>query len=178
MAASRDGFSGLYGLAGALAMAVLSFSASTQAAFRLASNSGHAVIAPSYVATAQGFTTGSDVGGYDLESVELFLGLVPSSDLGYELVTLHADDAGIPGDLVAALANPENLEAGSNSFQAPASTVLEADTTYYLVVNLQGDAGLSSDWASRRALATRRPRTGAWRTIRGGLATRAAGAST
>ena len=141
-AAFHDGFSGLYRLAGALALAVLSFSASTQAAYRLAANSGYAVIAPSYVARAQGFTTGSDTYGYGLDSVELFLGLVPSSELSYELVTLHADDAGMPGDLVARLANPENLSVGSNTFQAPADTLLEADTTYYLVVNLEADAGI------------------------------------
>ena len=142
MAASHDGFGGLYRLAVALALAVLSFSASTQAAYRLASNSGHAVIAPSYVARAQGFTTGSEIGGYGLESAELFLGLVPSSELSYELVTLHADDAGMPGDLVTGFANPENLAVGWNTFQAPAGTVLETDSTYYLVVNLEGDAGL------------------------------------
>ena len=142
MAASHDGFGGLYRLAGALALAVPSFSASTQAADRLASNSGHAVIAPSYVARAQGFTTGSEIGGYGLESAELFLGLVPSSELSYEFVTLHADDAGMPGDLVTGFANPENLAVGWNTFQAPAGTVLAADTTYYVIVNLQADAGL------------------------------------
>ena len=143
MAASHDGFSGLYRLAGALALAVLTFSVSTHAAYTtLTSNSGHAVVAPSYLARAQGFTTGSDIDGYELESVELFLGLVPSSELAYELVTLHADDAGMPGDLVARFANPESLAVGWNTFHAPADTLLEADTTYYLAVNLEADAGI------------------------------------
>ena len=144
MAASRDGFrglGGLYRLAGVLALAILSYSASTQAA-PLASNSGYAVIAPSYAARAQGFTTGSDTHGYDLDSVELFLGLLPSNGLSHALVTLHADDAGIPGELVARFANPVNLAVGLNTFQAPADTWLEADTTYYLAVNLEADAGI------------------------------------
>ena len=132
----------MYRLTGALALAVLSFSASTQAANTLASNSIHAVVAPSYVVRAQGFTTGSDTDGYDLDSVELFLGLVPASELSHALVTLHADDAGMPGDLVARFANPEPLAVGLNTFQAPADTLLEADTTYYLAVNLEADAAI------------------------------------
>ena len=48
----------------------------------------------------------------------------------------------MPGDLVARLANPENLSVGSNTFRAPADTLLEADTTYYLVFNLEADAGI------------------------------------
>ena len=143
MAASHDGFRVLYRLAGALALAILTFSASTHAAYTtLTSNSGHAVVAPSYLARAQAFTTGLDIDGYELESVDLFLGLVPSTKLAYELVTLHADDAGMPGELVARFANPENLGVGWNTFYAPDGTLLEADSTYYLAVNLEADAGI------------------------------------
>ena len=141
--ASHDSFGGLFWLAGTLALAILSFAAPTHADYTtLASNSGHAVIAPSYVARAQGFTTGSNIDGYVLDGVELFLGLVPSNELSYQLVTLHADDAGVPGDLVVRLANPENLAVGWNTFHAPDDTLLEADTTYYLAVNLEADTGI------------------------------------
>ena len=144
MAASRDGLRrvrGLYSLAAAFALSVLSFSVSAQGLVTLVSNAETPVTAPSYDARAQGFTTGSNPNGYDLESVVLSLGLAPASIPSAALVTLHADDAGMPGDVVARFANPEPLTVGSNRFRAPFGTWIEPDSTYYLVVNLEADAG-------------------------------------
>ena len=86
---------------------------------------------------AQGFTTGSNVQGYTLDSVELYLDNVPATGATEALVTLHAHDTGAPGELVATFANPEAPLAGANTFAAPDDAVLAAETTYFLVVNLE-----------------------------------------
>ena len=144
MAASRDGAHRLFGFcafAGALALATFSFTASAQNTTTLATNAGYAVADPSGEARAQGFTTGSHPYGYDLESVVLSLRLVPPSVPAHALVVLHADDAGMPGDVVARFTNPESLTVGSNRFRAPFGTWLEPDSTYYLAVNLEENVG-------------------------------------
>ena len=110
---------------------------SAQSAVTLVSTSGQAQVASSNLVRAQGFTTGPNVQGYTLQSVELYLDNVPATGVSEALVTLHSDDAGAPGELVATFTNPEAPLAGANTFAAPDDTVLVIETPYYLVVNLE-----------------------------------------
>ena len=110
---------------------------SAQSADTLISTSGQAQVASSGLVRAQGFTTGSNVHGYTLDSVELYLDNVPATGVTEALVTLHAHDTGAPGELVATFTNPEAPLAGANTFAAPDDAVLAAETTYFLVVNLE-----------------------------------------
>ena len=216
MAASHDGLRGFCGLAGMLALGILSLSASTQAAGQPAgqpaSDSGYAMptptwvageedftaaptlpilrvgnpagsgtvpvpgdYAPSVVATvanvgplnvplsgaesprlfvsnaaqppsawsrtamAQGFATGPDAGGYLLGSIELYLESPPAYAMTMPLVTLHADDSGRPGEMLARFRNPDEFTEGANRFWAPYDVVLDPDTTYHVVTNLAAD---------------------------------------
>ena len=104
---------------------------SAQSATTLVSTSGQAQVASSNLVRAQGFTTGPNVQGYTLQSVELYLDNVPATGVSEALVTLHSDDAGAPGELVATFTNPEAPLAGANTFAAPDDTVLVIETPYY-----------------------------------------------
>ena len=86
---------------------------------------------------AQGFTTGSQSGGYILESVEVRFTNAPSG-VTVKLAT------GLPSATteVATLTNPSSLAAGNLTFTAPANTTLSASTTYFVVV--EGSSGLVS----------------------------------
>ena len=87
-----------------------------------------------------GFTTGPAARGYGLGSVELYLESPPADGLTMPLVTLHADEAGSPGELLARLGNPDSFTAGANRFWAPFSVVLDPNRTYHVVANLGADA--------------------------------------
>ena len=93
---------------------------------------------------AQGFRTGERRGGYDLDSVEMNVRVVPSSsDASLVTVTLWKEDTNNrsrPGASVAALANPSDLSGvpGTKTFSAPANTVLEANTNYFVKLAYSG----------------------------------------
>ena len=85
----------------------------------------------------QGFTTGSNGGGYTLTSVEVKFQSAPSS-LTVKIVT---NALGTPTD-VATLTNPSTLAAGNLTFTAPNNTTLSASTTYYVI--LEGSGNLNN----------------------------------
>ena len=90
---------------------------------------------------AQSFETGANVAGYTVSEVTLLFGLVSGKSTS---VSIKEDNGGVPGELVATLANPETLTSNQfNMFTAPAGTTLVASTTYWLTVN----EGISSDRA-------------------------------
>ena len=87
---------------------------------------------------SQRFTTGSNPGGYALDSVTFSsLSTVSSTNVAFEnwSVAIYTVDAsGHPATEHAALTAPDDYVLGKNVFTAPAGTTLSADTTYAVVV--------------------------------------------
>ena len=97
-----------------------------------------------YPRWAQGFTTGSNEGGYNLTSIVVKLDDdVPAATTNIA-VSIRADDSGNPSDTVfATLTNPAAFTASSdNTFTAPAGTVLTKDTTYFAHLERTGSDDL------------------------------------
>ena len=135
----------------------------------------------------QGFTTGSDSGGYTLGSVELavssFTGT--ASDI---TVSIYSESSGNPGTVVHTLTTPASISTPVTTFTAPSGTTLAASTTYYVVISTTGsginlsrtnataeDTGGVSGWSiadSRRYLGS-----GAWITTTSPIRMRINGAT-
>ena len=98
--------------------------------------------------TAQGFRTGSNTGGYTLESIEIdFLGVWDGSNLR---VTLWSATSGQrPAAFLATLTNPSDLLVNSGSnvkrFTAPPFTNLNADTMYFVRLSVSGSSRVVLD---------------------------------
>ena len=81
---------------------------------------------------AQGFTTGSAVGGYTLSKVVVKMGNVLSgAEVQVSIYT--ANESGNPGTSVYTLTNPASFIAGSNTFTAPSNSTLDEETDYFVV---------------------------------------------
>ncbi len=97
---------------------------------------------------AQQFTTGSNASGYEVSSVELYVGAVNYT--GTETMTwrIHEFDFFANalneyqrGPLVATLSTPSTLTANAvNVFTAPSGTILKPNTRYLLNLHRTGDA--------------------------------------
>ncbi|MYD99218.1 MAG: hypothetical protein F4X98_17780, partial [Gammaproteobacteria bacterium] len=120
------------------------------------------------VQQAQGFTTGSNSGGYTIESVEAKFGTQPSG------VTVRLA-TGLPSSTteVATLTSPASLSVGNNTFTAPDNTTLSAGTTYFVVVSGNGgtistttsdneDAGAAAGWSIGNDGHFRSGNSGSW----------------
>ena len=87
---------------------------------------------------SQRFTTGSNPGGYALDSVTLSANSVGSSTqapyTGWSVSVYTVDESGHPAAEHTTLAAPQAYIAGRNAFTTPAGTTLSADTTYAVVV--------------------------------------------
>ena len=90
---------------------------------------------------AQGFTTGSDSGGYTLGSVELAVSSFSgtASDI---TVSIYSESSGDPGTVVHTLTTPASISAAVTTFTAPSGATLAASTTYYVVISTTG-SGIS-----------------------------------
>ena len=89
----------------------------------------------------QGFTTGSNAGGYTLTSIEMKLtvtGTLTSGERATIRAQLWSDSSGKPGTKTVDLTVPSSVTAGAVAFAAPAGTTLSASTTYHLVVYTTG----------------------------------------
>ena len=86
----------------------------------------------------QGFTTGDNPAGYVLSSVGLRLS---GTDIGaVELHAKHSSNSN-PGSRLAGLEDPDSKTANAvNTFTAPAGTVLEPNTTYFVAVSRRSGA--------------------------------------
>ena len=87
---------------------------------------------------SQRFTTGSNPGGYALDSVT-FSSITASVSTehpytNWSISVYTLDAMGHPADEHAALTAPQDYRVGRNVFTAPAGTTLSADTTYAVVV--------------------------------------------
>ena len=86
---------------------------------------------------AQGFTTGSNSGGYTLTDIQVEFGSGAKSGISVKLAT------GLPSSTteVVTLSNPSLPNAGgARRFTAPSGTTLNADTEYWVVV--EGTGGI------------------------------------
>ncbi|MDE2979572.1 MAG: cadherin-like beta sandwich domain-containing protein, partial [Gemmatimonadota bacterium] len=85
---------------------------------------------------AQQFTTGSNASGYTLSEVIVRVHSVPSdASTSNAYVTIKSNNGGVPGNLLAALSNPDTLTSGLLTFTAPAGTTLANDSSYFVVLN-------------------------------------------
>ena len=127
----------------ALATLLPSSAAQAQTATTLVSNDGQAGSSGAvFGVLAQRFTTGANSSGYRLTQIRLRLGPYFLFDrttvvkLRENTVT-SGDDR--PGDVLATLTNPASFTYDAlNTFTAPAGTVLEPETKYWVTVN-EGD---------------------------------------
>ena len=86
---------------------------------------------------AQSFVTGPNLLGYVIGEVELFLRSSSSvSTSGTTFAAIKSDGGGSPGSTVANLTSPASFtDDAKNTFAAPTGTMLQPNTTYWLVVN-------------------------------------------
>ena len=103
--------------------------------------------------TGQGFTTGTNTGGYTLESIQLFFERgISAGDIGDLTVTLRSESSGNPGTTLHTLVNPASIAGETNknnitaadaaTFTAPSGTVLAANTTYFVVLEFDQERDL------------------------------------
>ena len=101
-------------------------------------------------ACAVGFTTGSASGGYTLRALTARFEDADDPDgmLGDLVVTLHADNAGIPGHALATLSGDNPVEAGDYTYTCSgAGCVLAPNTTYFVQVSATAGEYLSEAYA-------------------------------
>ena len=129
------------------------------------------------ISAAQAFTTGDSTAGYVLESVTL-----GSTNQHHDVVldvSVHDESGNLPGDLVVQLSGDAGTTSGlTNTYTAPADTVLVAGTTYLVVV--QGgersarmqitedkgeDDGSASGWSIADSRLSRNADTAAWTSL-------------
>ena len=90
---------------------------------------------------SQGFQTGSNPGGYSLDSVGVYFqfeGLEARESFAVHIYT--ADNTGALGTLVYTLTSPNSYtDVAVNTFTAPAGATLDADSDYHVVFEGGGD---------------------------------------
>ncbi|MDE0136078.1 MAG: hypothetical protein OXM54_14680, partial [Acidimicrobiaceae bacterium] len=85
---------------------------------------------------AQVFTTGGNAGGYTLTGVDFSFPQITDATLAGKLTaTIRSDNSGQPGTVVATLAKPSTIAAGTNSF-THSGVALSAFTTYWAVLDV------------------------------------------
>ena len=126
---------------------------------------------------AQGFTTGSNSGGYALGSVQVYFRDFTLPDR--VRVSIYSESSGLPDSSLAVLTNPASVPGSSlATFNAPANTpTLAADTSYFVVVEAvtsaftvgrtntnNEDAGGASGWTINNSRHSRSSDSGSWST--------------
>ena len=100
------------------------------------SNSAQVGSISSITVRATAFTTGGNSGGYELSSVDIYVGAIGTVSTITPRVEIFEDNAGNPGTLHATLINPATvIEDSANTFNAPPNTTLSAGTIYWLVIS-------------------------------------------
>ena len=104
------------------------------------------VVAFSGTFTSLGFTTGSQSGGYTLESIEVKLNVTGDPLTDSERGTIRAElwsntgnNPATPNMKLASLMVPSSVTSGDVTFTAPSNTSLNASTTYHVVVYTTGN---------------------------------------
>ena len=117
--------------------------AQAQTVTTLVSNTGLGVLSAGVAnIQAQSFTTGANGDGYEISEIQILIFSAPSNPPDNS-VKLRADDGGKPGGLVADLMDPANFVGanGSNTFTVREGTILDPETTYWVVVNEGAEVG-------------------------------------
>ena len=115
------------------------------------------------ISQAQGFTTGSQSGGYPLSSVGLKFSSGAANAANLVVAIYSAATGGGPDTVEYTLLNPSTLaiDGTEQLFSAPANATLSAGTTYYVVTSSGGgntygahgttqngeDSGVSTGWS-------------------------------
>ena len=95
---------------------------------------------------AQKFTTGPDVLGYFISTVELNLQNAAGQNIA---VMLKENSSNRPGNLLETLTNPAPLVSSSvNTFTVPNDRTLDPNTTYWITIN-EGVSGAKAEVRSR-----------------------------
>ena len=82
---------------------------------------------------AQKFTTGSNPTGYTLDEVRLYIG--SAGNTSGPVITVNSGTGNNPGTVIYTLDNPGTLTSDTvNSFTATSGTTLDADTSYFVVM--------------------------------------------
>ncbi len=120
------------------------FAAAPAAADVLVSNIGQTGLDHNHrvnvFARAQGFTAGTNGGGYTLESIEIHTNVTTAALTAQQIATIEAElwssSSGKPGSKLADLTVPSSFATGAraSTFSAPAGTTLAASTEYHVVV--------------------------------------------
>ena len=132
---------------------------------------------------AQGFTTGSNAGVYNLRGVKLDVAEVPETpgDVSVELWSATSAATPLPDARITALTHATGTWAtGENTFNAPAGTTLKAGTTYFVFLSYSGstvtdlelvvavstdaDAGRFPGWSVGQYTSRARSPQGSWST--------------
>ena len=102
----------------------------------LVSNTGAVLGVGASNIQAQSFRTGASAAGYEITDIRIRVLSFPLV-LPDNSVKLRADDGGKPGGLVADLMDPATFRGGhqTNTFTVPEGTILDPETTYWVVVN-------------------------------------------
>ena len=81
---------------------------------------------------AQQFTTGSNPGGYSLDSAGFWI--ISKNNDSALTVTLRASDSNVPGAVIHTLTSPTLAAGAVNTFTAAEGATISADTDYFLVI--------------------------------------------
>ena len=131
-------------LAGA-ALGLLFSPVQAQEAGTLVSNTGKdadGTLSFTAIYSAQGFTTGSQAGGYVLSSIELDVSQVPNTPSHVTVELWSATSSSEPDASVATLTHSNGTwTTGLNTFNAPTDTRLRPEMTYFVFVSDVTPAG-------------------------------------
>ena len=119
---------------------------------------------------AQAFTTGPNPAGYDLTGVRMAINVISGGRGGLSVTVKDGRD----GDTVAALTVPGTI-AATTTFAAPAGTVLEPDTTYWVTggggnvatrfaqaIDNAEESGRAAGWSIADSSSRRTTPSGSW----------------
>ena len=89
---------------------------------------------------AQKFTTGSNPTGYTLDEVRLYIG--SAGNTSGPVITVNSGTGNNPGTVIYTLDNPGTFTSDTvNSFTATSGTTLDADTSYFVVMENTSTGG-------------------------------------
>ena len=89
---------------------------------------------------AQKFTTGSNPTGYTLDEVRLYIG--SAGNASGPVITINSGTGNNPGTVIYTLDNPGTFTSDTvNSFTATSGTTLDADTSYFVVMENTSTGG-------------------------------------
>ena len=89
---------------------------------------------------AQKFTTGSNPTGYTLDEVRLYIG--SAGNTSGPVITINSGTGNNPGTVIYTLDNPGTFTSDTvNSFTATSGTTLDADTSYFVVMENTSTGG-------------------------------------